>query len=138
MLATDATIKFGEELKALGWREIGVCCYEKGDWLFDLDTSSWMDLWTKAKGKPVFTVHVPEVYEARWTAHLIEHLFSIEEERRRLRAALEEIRDNPLVARQTATLALDQCYHKWLVNLAIPESQMGRVYCDVCGAMRAE
>jgi hypothetical protein len=128
--------KLSQELEAKGWRVIGAGCYEKGDWTVDLDTSSWMIVSTKRNPR-VFDVHFPGEYEARWTANLIEHLCSIEEERHRLRAALEAIRDNPKEASRTAAAALKQCYHEWLVNMAVPEKQIGREYCVICGALRS-
>jgi hypothetical protein len=123
-------------LEAKGWRVIGPGCYEKGDWTVDLDGSSWMIVLTKRNPR-VFDVHVPSDYESGWTANLIEHLCSIDDECYRLRATLEAIRDNPRGARQTADAALKQCYHRWLVNVAVPENKLGRVYCAVCGALRS-
>jgi hypothetical protein len=124
-----------DELKAKGWTEIGFGCYTKGDWTVDLDTSSWMIVSTSSNPR-VFDVHVPGNYEAGWTANLIEHLCSMEEERHRLREVLEAIRDNPREASQTAANALKQCYHRWLVNQAIAECQVGREYCVICGASK--
>jgi hypothetical protein len=60
----------------------------------------------------------------------------MEDERHRLRKALEGIRDNPYLdqeARSTAKEALAQCYHAWLVNVEVPDGQMGRIYCPICG-----
>jgi hypothetical protein len=87
----------------------------------------------------VFDVHVPGTYESAWTVNLIEHLCSMEDERHRLREVLATIRDNPgsgVEAPSTAMGALQQCYHSWLVNLDVPDGQMGRVYCIVCGQKR--
>ena len=125
-----------DELKANGWTETGADCYAKGDWTVEPDTSSWMIVST-AHNPRVFDVPIPEAYESRWTANLIEHLCAMEEERRRLRTALETIRDKSADARQTAIDTLKQCYHRWLINVQIPEQQMGRMYCVVCGALRS-
>src|SRR5262249_5794965 len=98
---------------------------------------SWMIVSTKNNPR-VFDVHVPGEYESAWTANLIEHLCAMEEERGRLRAALQAIRDRPQEAAQTAVDALRQCYHRWLVNLDVQEKQPGRLYCVICGALRPE
>jgi hypothetical protein len=132
---THSRQMFDEKLKTKGWTQTGAYSYAKGDWLIEPDTSSWM--FVSTKGNPrVFDVHVPGDYESGWTVNLIEHLCGMEDERLRLRAALESIRDNPEAARQTAISALQQCFHNWLLNLKIPEKQTGRVYCAICGALR--
>jgi hypothetical protein len=123
-----------DELKAKGWTEKGMGWYVKGDWAVEMDTSSWMIVSTKSNPR-IFDVHVPSAYESGWTANLIDHLCAMEEERHRLRAVLEAIRDNPSEARETAINALRQCYHRWLVNLQVPEDQIGRQYCVICGAL---
>jgi hypothetical protein len=127
---------FADELKANGWTETGHGCYAKGDWTVVPDTSSWMIVSTTHNPR-VFDVPIPGEYESRWTANLIEHLCEMDDERRRLRNALEAIRDNPADARQTALDTLTQCYHRWLINVQIPEQQMGRVYCAICGSLRS-
>lgn len=125
---------FQDELLTQGWTENGPGCYAKGDWFIEPDTSSWMFVSTKQNPR-VFDVHVPGDYEARWTVHLIEHLCEMEDVRQRLRATLKAIRDNPHQGRQEATDALRQCYHKWLVNLNVPEKKLGRTYCAICSAL---
>ena len=122
-------------LKARGWTEMAMWEYAKGDWRVLFDTSSWMIVSTK-NNPIVFDVHVPGDYESAWTANLIEHLCRMEDERHRLRQVLVTIRDNASSgeeARSTAMGALQQCYHRWLVNLEVPEDQIGRLYCGVCG-----
>jgi hypothetical protein len=90
----------------------------------------------KTKSNPrVFDVHVPGDYESTWTVNLIEHLCRMEDERQRLRHALQRIRDSEScgqVARSLAKDALEKCYHTWLINPSIPEGQDGRVYCPIC------
>ena len=109
----------------------------KGDWEIANDTSSWMEISIKIHPR-VFDIHVPSAYESGWTANLIEHLCNMEEERHRLRAVLEQIRDHPADdAVQTAANALRQCYHRWLVNIKVPDDQLGRVFCVVCGELRS-
>jgi hypothetical protein len=126
---------FTDDLKQKGWTEIAKLWeYAKGDWRIQFDTSSWMIVATKSNPR-VFDVHVPGDYESRWTVNLIEHLCSMEDERHRLREALEKIRDSNAsdqAARSIAEEALEQCYHSWLVNLDVPEGQPGRVYCQIC------
>jgi hypothetical protein len=125
-----------DELKANGWTETPTGCFAKGDWAVEPDTSSWMIVST-ARNPRVFDVPIPGEYESRWAANLIEHLCAMEDERRRLLTALETIRDNPADARHTAIDTLRQCYHRWLINVQIPEQQMGRVYCVICSALRS-
>jgi hypothetical protein len=125
-----------DELKASGWTEIARDGqYVKGDWRIDFDTGHWMIVATKDNPR-VLDVPAPRNDVARWTVGLIEHLCQIEDERSRLRRALEAIRDDVAAgeaARATAASALAVCYHKWLVNVKIPEGKMGRVYCAICG-----
>ncbi len=132
---------FADDLKAKGWVENGGNAdYTKGGWEILFDTSSWMTLSTESNPN-VFDVHVPTAYESRWTANLIEHLCRMEDERARLRQALASIRALPdagEAARSVAAEALAQCYHRWLVNVAVPEGRMGRVYCPVCGKTAAD
>ena len=124
-----------DKLKAKGWTELDTGAYEKGDWLIELDTSSWMTVSTAANPR-VFDVPVPGEYESQWTANLIEHLCGLDDERCRLRTVLQMIRDNPQHASQAAAEALQVCHHSWLVNLQVPGSQLGRVYCSICGQLR--
>jgi hypothetical protein len=130
---------FADELKRKGWTEIAPLWeYAKGDWKIDFDTGHWMIVSTKRSPR-VFDVSAPADYEAAWTVNLIEHLCRMDDERHRLREALTTIRDNPTAdaqAHATAAKALQQCYHSWLVNLDVPEGQMGRLYCSVCGQTR--
>lgn len=125
-----------DELKAKGWTVLGDGWYIKGDWKVEMDTSTWLQVSTKHNPR-AFDLRVLGVHESRWTANLIEHLCEMEDERHRLRAALETILDNPRAAIEIARSALNQCYHNWLVNVEIPEKQAGRVYCVVCGALRS-
>jgi hypothetical protein len=124
------------KLKAKGWSETGLWEYAKRNWIVGFDTSSWMIVSTEDNER-VFDVHVPGNYESAWTVNLIEHLCQMDDERRRLRKALERIRGNPTSdagASATAVEALRQCYHTWLVNVRVPEGQRDRVYCPICGA----
>jgi hypothetical protein len=79
-------------LGALGSTETGSGSFIKGDWAIEFDTGSWLTLSSRANPR-VFDVPTPGEYESVWTVTLLEHLFAIDEERRRLRAALERIRD---------------------------------------------
>jgi hypothetical protein len=127
---------FADDLKAKGWTEITELWeYAKGDWKIDFDTGHWMIVSTKNNPR-VFDVSTPREYESAWTVNLIEHLCRMDDERHRIREAVKRIRDNQTAgpqARFAAAEALEQCYHSWLVNLAVPEGQIGRVYCSVCG-----
>jgi hypothetical protein len=127
---------FFEKLKAMGWTEVVTKQeYAKGNWKIDFDTSHWMIVSTNTNPR-VFDVPAPGYYEAAWTVNLIEHLCQMEDERQRLRTVLAGIRDNPASGqepRSAAAEALQQCYHRWLVNLDIPEGQMGRLDCPICG-----
>jgi hypothetical protein len=127
---------FRKTLKAKGWTEIAKLWeYAKGDWKIDFDTSDWMIVSNKNNPR-VFDVHLPGDYESAWTVNLIEHLCRMEDERCRLRKALEGIRDDSASeqhARSAAKEALARCYHAWLVDVNIPEGQTGRVYCQICG-----
>ena len=96
---------FADLLKAKGWTETECGSFAKGDWTIEFDTGSWLTLWRRANLR-VFDVPVPGEYESVWTVNLIEHLFAIDEENRRLRAALERIRENPNDARSRAANAL--------------------------------
>lgn len=90
----------------------------------------------ETKSNPrVFDVHVPGDYESGWTVNLIEHLCKMEDERQRLRQALERIRDSESSSQATRSMAkeaLKKCYHTWLINPNIPEGQGDRVYCPIC------
>jgi hypothetical protein len=127
---------FRDDLRARGWTEIAELWeYAKGDWKIDFDTGHWMIVSNKNNPR-VFDVHLPGNYESVWTVNLIEHLCEMEDERHRLRKALETIRDQPIsdqAARLTAQAALEQCYHSWLVDMSVPVGQIGRVYCLICG-----
>lgn len=65
--------------------------FVKGDWKVDYDTSHWMIVSSKTNPR-VFDIPEPIESEAAWTANLIEHLCQMEDERVRLRMALETIR----------------------------------------------
>lgn len=129
---------FADDLKQKGWIEITKWEYSKGDWNVCFDTGSWMIVETKSNPR-VFDVHVPGDYESAWTVNLIEHLCKMEDERHRLREALEKIRDDKTsgqAARSTAKETLKECYHNWLVDLDVPEGSTGRLYCPICGQTR--
>jgi hypothetical protein len=96
---------FTNLLKARGWTETEAGNFVKGDRTIEFDTGSWLMLSNKANPR-VFDVPVPGEYESVWTVNLIEHLFAIDEEKRRLRGALERIRDYPDDAQSTASSAL--------------------------------
>jgi hypothetical protein len=59
----------------------------------------------------------------------------MEDERWRLRAALEMIRDAeaPNQAARAAAGALEQCYHNWLVDYRAPGGERDGYYCPICG-----
>jgi len=126
---------FADDLKKKGWTEITKMGeYKKENWHILFDTSSWMIVETKSNPS-VFDVYVPEDYVSRWTVNLIEHLCEMEDERYRLREALERIRDNSSsdhAAVSIAKEALDQCYHTWLVDPDTSKGKPGRVYCPIC------
>jgi hypothetical protein len=130
---------FNDLLKSKGWTELSYRWeYAKGDWSICFDTGHWLIVATKSNPR-VFDVHAPHDYESAWTVNLIEHLCRMEDERHRLREALKRIHDRTTAdqeAHLAAKTALAQCYHSWLVNLEIPEGQLGRVYCAVCGQSR--
>ncbi len=71
--------------------------------------------------------------------NVIEHLCRMEDERARLRSALAAIGNMPGAgdAARTAAVALGQCYHRWLVNVEVPDGQADRVFCPVCGRTAA-
>jgi hypothetical protein len=126
---------FFDHLKSKGWTEVAYQWeYTKGDWRIWFDTGHWMIVATKSNPR-VFDVHAPHDYESAWTVNLIEHLCRMEDERHRFREALERIRDLPTSdqeARSEVRTALAKCYHSWLVNLEVPEGQMGRFFCPIC------
>ena len=129
-------LDFVRALKARGWSEAGLWEYAKGSWKVGFDTGSWMIVSTE-NNERVFDVHVPGHYESAWTVNLVEHLCQMDDERHRLRKALEQTRDNVTSGAEAAAIAveaLQQCYHSWRVNVEIPEDQKGRIYCPICGA----
>ena len=127
---------FGDELKAKGWTEIThEWEYAKGDWKIDFDTGHWMIVST-AHNPRVFCVPAPQDSDAKWTVNLIEHLCCMDDERHRLRSALDHIRNiggSAQDARRLAANALSECNHSWLVNPGVPDGQIGRRYCTICG-----
>jgi hypothetical protein len=127
---------FGDDLKAKGWTEITDGWeYAKGDWKIEFDTGHWMIVST-AHNPRVFCVPAPQEIDAKWTVNLIEHLCSMDDERYRLRSALVQIQNtggNTQDARALAANALNDCYHAWLVNTGVPDGQLGRLYCTICG-----
>jgi hypothetical protein len=96
---------FADELKTRGWRQTESGGFVNGDQAIEFDTGSWLILASAANPR-VFDVPVPGEYESVWTANLIEHLFRVDQETRRLREALIRIRDNPNDAQATAASAL--------------------------------
>jgi hypothetical protein len=98
---------FADKLKAKGWTQTDSGNFVKNDRTIEFDTGSWLML-SSATNPRVFDVPVPGEYESTWTVNLIEHLFRVDEETRRLRAALEQIRENPSDAQRVARSALDQ------------------------------
>lgn len=96
---------FAGLLQAKGWAETEFGNVVKGDWMIEFDTGSWLTLSSKVNPR-VFDVPTPAEYESVWTVNLIEHPFGIDEENRRLRAALVRIRDHPDDAQSTAASAL--------------------------------
>lgn len=127
---------FTDELQARGWSEVAKDWeYAKGTWSLCFDTGHWMIVATSDNPR-VFTVPAPTGHESAWTANLIEHLCRMEDERQRLRHALEDIDKVARADGQVRSLAqgaLRQCYHSWLVNVKVADGQMGRLYCSVCG-----
>jgi hypothetical protein len=127
---------FGDELKAKGWTEITEEWeYAKGDWKIEFDTGHWMIVST-AHNPRVFSVPAPQELDAKWTVKLIEHLCRMDDERHRLRDALARISGHASdvqEVRTEVTEALRVCYHSWLVDLDVPEGQMGRIFCSVSG-----
>jgi hypothetical protein len=131
---------FTDGLKARGWTDNRPDSdYAKGGWAILFDTSSWMIVSTESNPR-AFDVHVPGEDESGWTVNLIEHLCRMEDERLRLRKALEGIRGMAgagEAARSAAAEALAQCYHSWLVNVDVSEGQTGRLDCPICGQVAA-
>ena len=132
---------FADDLKAKGWTEISKNWqYAKGDWKIEFDTGHWMIVSTRDNPR-VFNVSAPQGIESKWTVTLIEHLCRMEDERARLRAALAEICDRSTPNDPACSLAgeaLAQCYHSWLINIKIPENEIGRAYCSICGQRTTE
>jgi hypothetical protein len=84
---------FANDLTNRGWTDSRpLSDYAKGNWSIVFDTSSWMIVSTECNPR-VFDVPVPGQNESRWTVNLIEHLCRMEDERARLRKALEMVRD---------------------------------------------
>jgi hypothetical protein len=114
--------------------------FTKADWELDFDTGDWLIVSSRANPR-VFDVPAPDEYHAGWAANLVEHLCRMEGERARLRNALGTIRDLPAAgdaAHALAAGALAGCYHTWRINVEIPEGQLGRVFCPICGRRAAE
>jgi hypothetical protein len=101
---------FADALKNRGWRQTEAGDFVKADRTIEFDTGSWLIL-ASADNPRVFDVPVPDAYESVWTVNLIEHLFALDQETRRLREALARIRDNPHAAQAVADGALNppQC-----------------------------
>jgi hypothetical protein len=109
-------------------------------WIALFDTSSWIEVGTEHNPR-VFDVPVPlSEREAAWTANLIEHLCKMEDERYRLRSALETITaaESTANAHAIATTSLAECYHTWLVNMEVGRASPARLGCPVCRQTRAE
>ena len=125
-----------EALQAKGWTaQTPRGPFTKGDWELDFDTSHWMIVSSRANPR-VIDVPAPDEYHAAWIVNLVEHLCRMEDERVRLHRALMAIREMPgagVEARAAAVGALAGCYHKWLINVEVPEGQLGRVFCPICG-----
>ena len=131
---------FVEGLQAKGWTaHTPRGPFTKGDWELDFDTSHWMIASSRANPR-VFDIPLPDEYHAGWTVNLIEHLFRMEDELVRLRVALGAIRDVSGAGDPTraAAEALAGCYHRWLINVEVPEGQPGRVFCPICGGRATE
>ena len=112
-------------LQEQGWSRIeGGYGVSKGSWQVHMDTSSWLVI-TTDQNKRVFDVHVPSDYEAAWTLNLIEYVCQLDDERFRLRRALEE------VGSQAADAALQDCFHSWLVE------DSSTLKCSVCGRTKS-
>jgi hypothetical protein len=130
-----------DALRAKGWTvttQMGP--FEKGGERIDFDTNHWMIVSSKNNPRK-FDVPVPDEYHAAWTVNLIEHLCRMEDKSERLRTAHRSIRDDSDAkseSRSVATGALEQCYHRWLVDLSVPEGQMGRVFSTACGCTAVE
>jgi hypothetical protein len=86
--------KFVGLLHEKGWQEVRPFEYRKGEWALVFDTSSWLEVGTKSNPR-VFDVSVPDDHRADWTVNLIEHLCRSEDERFRLRSALDQILQSP-------------------------------------------
>jgi hypothetical protein len=97
--ATFATamLKFLEALARRGWREIDMWEHAKGDWRVFIDTGSWLLVGTSGNPRAPNVEVTPDAdtddAAANWIVDLIEHLCGLEDERQRLRRALEQARD---------------------------------------------
>ena len=130
-----------EALQAKGWTaHTPRGPFTKGDWSLDFATSHWLIVSSRANPR-VFDVPAPDEYHAAWAANLVEHLCRMEDERVRLRRALGAIQELPgagEAAHASAAGALAACYHRWLINVEVPQGQYGRVFCPICGQRAAE
>jgi hypothetical protein len=130
-----------DALRAKGWTVTSPTGpFKKGEWVIDFDTSHWMIVSSRSNPR-VFDIPVPDEYHTAWTVNLIEHLCQMEDEGDRLRTALKSIRDSSGAgseARAASAKALERCYHRWLVDMRVPEGQVGRAYCISCGCAAVE
>lgn len=136
----ELTVSFASALKNDEWVEIHESVmYRKGPWELTFDTSSWIEVGTAGNPR-VFDVPVPEPRLEQWCVKLIGHLCMMEDERFRLRQALERVaKDNPstISGSGIAQNALSSCYHTWLVRSKLPETESTMYYCVVCGSQKS-
>jgi len=132
--------EFIDELKKAGWKDIFRAVeFQKGEWKILFDTSSRMIVENKSNPR-VFDVHVPNKYESRWTVDLVEHLCRMEDERCRLRTALDQISNSSasaIVRKEIAEKALKECYHTWIVKSPLPENESTVYFCPICGSEKS-
>ncbi|TDT74245.1 hypothetical protein BDE40_3033 [Litoreibacter halocynthiae] len=70
--------QFIDVLKADGWVGDARGCFRKGEWSVIFDTSSCMELYTRANRR-LFDVLVPTSMHTAWTMNLITHLFTADD-----------------------------------------------------------
>ena len=115
-----------EKLKSKGWTEVEADWhYKKDEWVILRDTSSWLMLGDNSNPR-IFDIPEPEEINVSWTISLIEHLFKIENERRRLRKALSTIKDKITDKELLKILndSLEDCYHTWIIRKQ-------KMYCPI-------
>jgi len=139
-MANDAIDRLFAALQERGWTSNRLEAV-KGEWQLFRDSGEYLVLQTEHNER-TFDVGVglANFYYINWMANVVEHLARMEDERARLRGALESIRADPdsgPSASSAAETALASCYHTWLVDTSDPrygtDTAKAPVFCPVCG-----